>query len=125
MRHREFFRSLLGAALIAFSAVSPARLAEAAEATVTISQGVDVDTLDPVAKTVTPSNNVQNAMFDTLLRHDTSGRLIPWQRAGGERRPPGTQRDVSAGHCRAEPTAQRVAIRAASSTWCAPGCSPK
>ena len=44
-----------------------------ADTTVTISQGVDAVTLDPLKVTITPSDNVQVQMFDTLLRRDASG----------------------------------------------------
>ena len=53
-------------------------MAGAAEpATVVISQGVDTDTLDPLKHTITPSTNVQHQMFDSLVIHDASGKLIP------------------------------------------------
>jgi peptide/nickel transport system substrate-binding protein len=48
------------------------------DATVVLSQGVDAVTLDPLARTITPSNNVYVQMFDTLARHDPNGKLIPW-----------------------------------------------
>ena len=62
----------LGAA--AFAALgTPAR----AETVVTISQGVDPVTMDPLKRTITPTTNVQLQMFDTLLRHDRDGKLQP------------------------------------------------
>ena len=51
--------------------------AAGAETTVTISQGVDAVTLDPLKVTITPSDNAQLQMFDTLLRRDASGELKP------------------------------------------------
>ena len=51
--------------------------ARAADTTVTISQGVDAVTLDPLKVTITPSDNVQVQMFDTLLRRDAAGQLRP------------------------------------------------
>lgn len=49
----------------------------AAETTLTVSQGVDVGTLDPLRRTITPTTNADLQMFDTLLRHDTNGKLVP------------------------------------------------
>ena len=57
------------------SALAPAR---AADATLTISQGVDPVTMDPLKRTITPTDNVVNNLFDTLLRRDHDGKLIPW-----------------------------------------------
>lgn len=62
------------ASLLAAVAGPPAR---AADTTVTISQGVDAVTLDPLKVTITPSDNVQVQMFDTLLRRDSTGQLRP------------------------------------------------
>jgi len=52
--------------------------ADAAGTTLTISQGVDPVTMDPLKRTITPTDNVVNNMFDTLLRRDRDGKLIPW-----------------------------------------------
>jgi peptide/nickel transport system substrate-binding protein len=52
--------------------------AGAADTTVTISQGVDPVTMDPLKRTITPTTNVHYNLFDTLLRHDRDGKLIPW-----------------------------------------------
>ncbi|MBC5811471.1 MAG: ABC transporter substrate-binding protein [Candidatus Eremiobacteraeota bacterium] len=54
---------------------SPAR---AADASIVISQGVDSVTLDPLKRTITPTDNVLNNLFDTMLRRDRDGKLIPW-----------------------------------------------
>ena len=60
--------------------VGPVRFAPAAAAdsTITISQGVDPVTMDPLKRTITPTDNVVNNLFDTLLRRDPQGKLIPW-----------------------------------------------
>ena len=50
----------------------------AADTTITISQGVDPVTMDPLKRTITPTDNVLNTLFDTLLRRDRDGKLIPW-----------------------------------------------
>jgi peptide/nickel transport system substrate-binding protein len=55
-----------------------AATAAVADSTVTISQGVDPVTMDPLKRTITPTQNVSLNMFDTLLRHDREGRLVPW-----------------------------------------------
>ncbi len=52
--------------------------ASAADSTVTISQGVDPVTMDPLQRTITPTTNASINMFDTLLRHDRDGNFIPW-----------------------------------------------
>jgi peptide/nickel transport system substrate-binding protein len=71
-------RSLALAAGLAIGvSVAPQRL-PAADTTVTISQGVDPVTMDPLQRTITPTTNVQLNMFDTMLRHDRDGKLIPW-----------------------------------------------
>ncbi len=51
--------------------------AASAESSVTVSQGVDPVTMDPLKRTITPTTNVQLQMFDTLLRHDRGGKLEP------------------------------------------------
>jgi peptide/nickel transport system substrate-binding protein len=63
-------------AALALFALLPAGAA-ASEGTVTIAQGVDADTLDPLKASVTPSTNIQAQIFDTLARHDASGKLQP------------------------------------------------
>ena len=46
--------------------------------TVTITQGVDASTLDPIKASVTPDTNVQAQIFDTLARRSPDGSaLIP------------------------------------------------
>jgi len=53
---------LFGAAL----ALSPAAAPRAADTTVTISQGVDADTLNPLATTITPTFNVVQHVYERL-----------------------------------------------------------
>jgi peptide/nickel transport system substrate-binding protein len=50
----------------------------AADTTVTISQGVDPVTMDPLKRTITPTTNVHYQIFDTLVRHDRDGKMVPW-----------------------------------------------
>lgn len=71
-------RSLALAAGLALGASGAPQPLRAADTTVTISQGVDPVTMDPLQRTITPTTNVQLNMFDTLLRHDRDGKLIPW-----------------------------------------------
>jgi peptide/nickel transport system substrate-binding protein len=66
------------AAALAVTSLLGAVRAAAADSTVTISQGVDPVTMDPLKRTITPTQNVSLNMFDTLLRHDRDGKLIPW-----------------------------------------------
>lgn len=73
--NRRFAVALL-ALCLAFVA-APAPRARAAGATVVISQGVDLDTLDPLKKTITPSTNIYIQLFDQLAKHDLSGKLVP------------------------------------------------
>jgi len=70
-------RLLIVAALVA-SAFACSASAASAESSVTVSQGVDPVTMDPLKRTITPTTNVQLQMFDTLLRHDRDGKLQPW-----------------------------------------------
>ena len=74
MRHRLAVG--LVAAIFAFG-VAPAPRVHAADTTIVISQGVDLDTLDPIKKTITPSFNVTYQMYDELLAHDQNGKLVP------------------------------------------------
>ena len=68
--------TLAAAFLVVFAPGRPSvRAAE--PSTVVISQGVDADTLDPLKHTVTPSTNIQHAMYDSLVIHDANGKLIP------------------------------------------------
>ncbi len=62
---------------LAVVVLGPATAVRATDSALTISQGVDVVTLDPLKRTITPSNNAHLQMFDTLLRHDASGKLLP------------------------------------------------
>jgi peptide/nickel transport system substrate-binding protein len=74
-------RALLSfAALLALSLGGSAALAPAgaADSTVTISQGVDPVTMDPLKRTITPTTNVHYNIFDTLVRQDREGKLFPW-----------------------------------------------
>src|SRR6202165_4410368 len=78
VREPSLRRSLLVAAtLIALSfPAAPARGAD--PGTVTITQGVDATTLDPIKASVTPDTNVQAQIFDTLARRSADGsKFIP------------------------------------------------
>ncbi len=68
---------LVAAALLAL--LVPAAPAGAAESgTVTITQGVDASTLDPLKASVTTDTNVQAQLYDTLARRSADGsRLLP------------------------------------------------
>src|ERR1700686_5150236 len=55
----------------------PSRAVAADVSTVTISQGVDPVTMDPLKRTITPTTNVHYNLFDTLVRQDREGKLIP------------------------------------------------
>ena len=73
-------RALLSfAALLALSLGGSAVLAPAgaADSTVTVSQGVDPVTMDPLKRTITPTTNVHYNLFDTLVRQDKDGKLLP------------------------------------------------
>ncbi|MBC5811476.1 MAG: hypothetical protein GIW95_11595 [Candidatus Eremiobacteraeota bacterium] len=74
------FSLLAVAAFVLASTIGPGSPgpAGAADSTVTISQGVDPVTMDPLKRTITPTTNVHYALFDTLVRHDLSGKMIPW-----------------------------------------------
>ncbi len=78
MRVRPLTAIAVGSFFLGIFAPSAAPVAAADSSTVTISQGVDTDTLDPLATTVTPSDNVQLQLFDTLVRHDRTGKIMPW-----------------------------------------------
>ena len=73
---RRVFAAILGAAAMAALSAQPASVV-AADSTVTISQGVDADTLDPLKTAVTPSDNVQRQLFETLMVHDPQGKIVP------------------------------------------------
>ncbi len=68
---------LAAVALLALAlSAAPARAAE--PGTVTISQGVDVSTLDPLKASVTTDTNVQAQLYDTLARRSPDGAsLVP------------------------------------------------
>ena len=69
---------LLFAAALALSPAAPLRAADPAGATVTISQGVDADTLNPLLTTITPTFNVTDQIYDRLAdRGSKPGELIP------------------------------------------------
>jgi peptide/nickel transport system substrate-binding protein len=55
--------ALLFGAVLALSAAAPLR---AADTTVTISQGVDADTLNPLKSTITPTFNIQQHFYERL-----------------------------------------------------------
>jgi peptide/nickel transport system substrate-binding protein len=71
-------RSLLAA--LAFAMLAPAvsgtPVRAADPATVTITQGVDVSTLDPLKASVTTDTNVQAQIFDTLARRSPDGSAL-------------------------------------------------
>jgi peptide/nickel transport system substrate-binding protein len=68
---------LVAAALLALTLpAGPARAAE--PGTVTITQGVDASTLDPIKTSVTTDTNVHAQLYDTLARRSADGtRLVP------------------------------------------------
>ena len=68
---------LAAVALLALTVpAAPARAVE--PGTVTISQGVDVSTLDPLKASVTTDTNVQAQLYDTLARRSPDGAsLVP------------------------------------------------
>lgn len=69
---------LLFAAALALSPAAPLRAADPPGATVTISQGVDADTLNPLLTTITPTFNVTDQIYDRLAdRGSKPGELIP------------------------------------------------
>jgi peptide/nickel transport system substrate-binding protein len=79
MFNRRLTMLVLAAFIIAATGGSVTLVpAAAADTTVTISQGVDPVTMDPLKRTITPTTNVHYNLFDTLLRHDRDGKLIPW-----------------------------------------------
>src|SRR6056297_1770186 len=43
----------------------------------TILQGVDATTLDPIMHTDSPTGNIEYQLFDTLLKRDKNMQLIP------------------------------------------------
>jgi peptide/nickel transport system substrate-binding protein len=67
----------VAAALLALSLHgAPARAAD--PSTVTITQGVDASTLDPIKASVTTDTNVQAQLYDTLARRSADGSaLVP------------------------------------------------
>jgi len=90
MAHRRFafipFAALLATTLGGSAGVGPARAADAS--TVTISQGVDPVTMDPLKRTITPTTNVHYNLFDTLVRQDREGKLLPWVATSWKRAAP-------------------------------------
>jgi peptide/nickel transport system substrate-binding protein len=75
MKSQLLAMAMLPVLIIGPAGVAPAR---AADTSITISQGVDPVTMDPLKRTITPTDNVVNNLFDTLLRRDHDGKLIPW-----------------------------------------------
>ncbi len=65
---------LLALALLAAAAPAPVR---AADSTITIAQGVDADTLNPIATTITPTFNIVQHVYERLLDYDTPGHFTP------------------------------------------------
>jgi peptide/nickel transport system substrate-binding protein len=70
-------RAAVAVAVMCAAAVATPRTA-AADSSITISQGVDPVTMDPLKRTITPTQNASLNMFDTLLRHDLNGKIVPW-----------------------------------------------
>jgi peptide/nickel transport system substrate-binding protein len=66
------------AALLLFAAFAPAQPGRAADtSTITISQGVDADTLNPIDTTITPTNNVVQHVFERLVDYgDKPGQYV-------------------------------------------------
>lgn len=73
--HRLTLASLLALALI--SAIGTPLPTLAADTTITISQGVDADTLNPLATTITPTFNVVQHVYERLVDFDTPGKVKP------------------------------------------------
>src|ERR1700680_2001915 len=68
-------RTFFAAALLA--ALAPGAPARAADpGTVTITQGVDAATLDPLKASITTDTNVQAQLFDTLARRSAAGSSL-------------------------------------------------
>ena len=70
--------AVLIAAAFLTAAVGGATMPVHADTTVTISQGVDPVTMDPLKRTITPTTNVHYQIFDTLVRQDPDGKFLPW-----------------------------------------------
>ncbi|HVA38335.1 MAG TPA: ABC transporter substrate-binding protein [Candidatus Dormibacteraeota bacterium] len=76
---RRILAALLAAAFLggaSLAGAQPAR-AQSDSDTLTISQGVDADTLDPLTTPVTTTDNITFQIFDGLLAHDPHGKLLP------------------------------------------------
>jgi peptide/nickel transport system substrate-binding protein len=76
------------ASVLALNVAPALQPASAAETTLTISQGVDPVTMDPIKRTITPTTNASMNMFDTLLRHDRDGKLVAWLATSWKRTAP-------------------------------------
>ncbi len=68
---------LFAAALVLLLSVLVPAAANAAGATVTVAQGVDTSTLDPHLSNDTPTTNIVDNIFDSLLRRDNNMQLQP------------------------------------------------
>ena len=64
-------------ALVLFVAPTAPEPLRAADTTITISQGVDADTLNPDATTITPTFNVVQHFYERLADFDVPGRMKP------------------------------------------------
>jgi len=65
------------ASLFVLSASAAPELTRAAGTTLTISQGVDADTLNPIATTITPTFNVVQHFYERLADFDSPHKLKP------------------------------------------------
>ena len=76
---RRVLACLLGVVFVGVVSLVGVRLAVAQSNNdvLTISQGADTDTLNPLTTAVTPSNNVMYQIFDALCKHDPNGKLLP------------------------------------------------
>jgi peptide/nickel transport system substrate-binding protein len=76
---RRVLAFLLAAVFIGAASLAAIRLAGAQSNNdvLTISQGVDADTLDPLTTPVTPSDNVTWQIFDGLLALDPQEKVVP------------------------------------------------
>ena len=83
---------ILFAAVLALAPVAPLRAADSGGTTVTISQGVDADTLNPLSKTVTPLNNVVQHFYERLADFgNRSGEFVPLLAVSWKRTNPTTE----------------------------------
>ncbi|MBV8424878.1 MAG: ABC transporter substrate-binding protein, partial [Candidatus Eremiobacteraeota bacterium] len=76
---RRILTCILAAVFVGGASLAAVQLATAQSnnEVLTISQGADTDTMDPLTTAVTPSNNVFFQIYDGLLAHDANGKLVP------------------------------------------------